>query len=108
MGYPRGVLAPNAERAPPLLGEDRVGLAQWDGFGFGPPPLGEIPEPLAAVASDDRDPAPPMKELEHPRQLRPRAPPNGSLVVARRGVLELPGGERAAALELAQHVPAQG
>jgi hypothetical protein len=64
---------------------------------------GEVPEALAAAAADDRDATAAVEDLEHDRDASASVPAV-RLALRRRAVLDLAREERAAALELAEHV----
>ncbi len=66
-----------------------------------------IPEPLTVATPDDRDEAPVREYLEHQPHLA-AAPPLVVLTLHAHVILDLAGQERAALLELTQHVAAEG
>src|SRR5215207_1160351 len=93
------------ERAEALLGEDAACFGQRHRLRLGVPTLREIPEPLPATPAGDGDQAAPVQELQHPRQLGARAPPDVALVGSGRRVLEVARQQRPAPFELAEDVP---
>ena len=81
-------------------------LAPCERFGLREPPVGEIPEPLSAESSRHHHLPAEVERGEHEGDAA-RAVPAVPLRLTRCAILELPGRERAAPLELAQHVAAE-
>jgi hypothetical protein len=88
MGVPLALGEPHAERAEALLLEGAISLAQRQRLGLRVPALGEVPEPLAAAAPDNRDLPVDVQRLEHQPDVALAVP---AVVDSRvRPVLELP------------------
>jgi hypothetical protein len=96
---------PHAERAEPLLLEDRARLPPGDPLGLRVEALGEIPDTLLAAAADDGHLAARVQHLQHQAHLA-LAPPAVRLAPVRAVILDLAREQRAAPLQLAQNVAA--
>src|SRR5438067_2793806 len=92
----------DAERAPALLRQPSPGVGPGDVLDVtGVPALGEIPQPLLALPSDDGDDAATFEQLERERDLA-AAPPVVRLARHHQVCLDLARQQRSAQLELAQ------
>src|SRR5438477_735659 len=107
VGSPLTVLEPDAEGAPTLLAEQPLGLCDRRRLDRWEPALREVPEPVTAAPAHDRNLTAALEQLEHHADVA-IAEPAAGLPGTHGAVDELPRQERAASLELSQHVPAEG